>query len=220
VRRAESEGHEIGCHGDQHLAVSRRSPHELLVDARRARESIAAITGIAPTGFRAPCFLRGPADAWALEVIAEAGFAYDSSYMPLRYWGGPAPLLGAGRGPVRLPSGLWEFPLPLSRLPTGHVLPCAAGGFALRALPLGFMERHLARFNREVGPAIVYTHPWEIDPGSPKLPGTPAAVRLFNRVGRHKVVEKLRRLLARHRFGPVAEVFADELSQPAVAAKA
>jgi polysaccharide deacetylase family protein (PEP-CTERM system associated) len=212
IRRAQAEGHEIACHGDRHLPVTARSPRELLDDVRRARDSIAEIAGVAPRGFRAPCFLRGPEGLWALDVIAAAGFAYDSSYMPLRYSPGPVPSLGAGRGPTRLANGLWEFPLPLSRIATGHVLPCAAGGFALRALPYGFMERHLARFNHEVGPAVVYTHPWEIDPGSPKLPGTPAIVRFFNGIGRRKVESKLRRLLKAFRFAPLSEVFAEELA--------
>jgi polysaccharide deacetylase family protein (PEP-CTERM system associated) len=213
--RARAEGHEIGCHGDQHLPVAERARSELLADLRRARESIADLIGDAPRGFRSPCFLRGPEDLWALEVISEVGFAYDSSYMPLRYRRGPVPLLAAHFGPVRLPTGLWEFPLPLTRIATGHVLPCAAGGFALRALPLSFTVRHIERFNRCVGPAVVYTHPWEIDPGSPKLPGTPAVVRAFNRLGRRGVADKLRQLVARFRFGSIAEVFADELGRSA-----
>ena len=213
VRRAHAEGHEIACHGDRHVAVTGRTARELLEDLRRARESIEEVAGSAPRGFRAPCFLRGPEDFWALDVIAEAGFEYDSSYMPLRYTPGPVPLLSTHCGPTRLASGLWEFPLPLSRIPTGHVLPCAAGGFALRALPYSFMERYLERFNREVGPAIVYTHPWELDPGSPKLPGTPVTVRFFNRLGRRKVAAKLRRLVSDFRFAPIAEVFAEKLDR-------
>jgi len=178
--------------------------------ASRVRSSTYARAPV--RGFRAPCFVRDPAHLWALDAVAEAGFAYDSSWMPLRFDGGPVPLLGDGRGPVRLASGLWEFPLPLSRLPTGHLLPCAAGGFALRALPLSFLLRHLLRFNHEVGPAVVYTHPWEIDPASPKLPGTRAYVRFFNGVGRRGMRSKVERLTREVRFAPLATVFARELA--------
>jgi polysaccharide deacetylase family protein (PEP-CTERM system associated) len=212
TRDAAAHGHEIACHGLRHVPVSERTRDEFADDVRRARERIEDVVGAAVRGFRAPCFVRDTAHLWALDAVAEGGFAYDSSWMPLRFDGGPAPLLGDGRGPVRLASGLWEFPLPLSRLPTGHVLPCAAGGFALRALPLAFTRHHLRRFNREVGPAVVYTHPWEIDPASPKLPGTRAYVRFFNGIGRRGMRDKLARLTRELRFAPLATVFARELA--------
>lgn len=212
VREAVSLGHEVACHGYRHRPVGERSPAELRDDVVRARAVLEDRSGVAVRGFRAPCFVRDPRDLWALDVVAAAGFAYDSSYMPLRFHPGAPPLLGDDIGPVRLPSGLWEFPLPLSRLPTGHVLPCAAGGFALRALPLAFTRHYLRRYNREVGPAVVYTHPWEIDPASPKLPGTRRHVRFFNGVGRSSMRAKLARLLAEFRFVPLADAFARELS--------
>ena len=110
-------------------------------------------------------------------------------------------------------NGLWEFPLPLSRLPSGHILPSAAGGFSLRALPFWITHRYLERFNTEVGRTVVYTHPWEIDPDSPKLPGTPGYVRWFNNVGRSRMRAKIDRLLSTFRFAPIREVFASELAQ-------
>ncbi|HZR81356.1 MAG TPA: polysaccharide deacetylase family protein [Candidatus Binatia bacterium] len=211
VRRAREAGHEIACHGDRHLPAAERARGELREDVARAKDVLEQVLGAPVAGFRAPCFLRGTGDLWALDVIAECGFRYDSSYLPLRYRPGAVPLLGNGGGPVRLASGLWELPLPLTRLPLGHVVPCAAGGFALRALPYAFTRHFLARFEREIGPAIVYTHPWELDPASPKLRGTPAYVRFFNAVGRGSLAAKLDRLLADFRFAPIAEVFASEL---------
>ena len=211
VRRAIAEGHEIACHGLDHRPVGKRSRKEFQDDVRTSRAMIEDIAGIEVTGFRAPYFLQ-PDDLWALDVLAEAGFRYDSSYMPLRYFPSDVPMLSEGRGPVQLESGLWEFPLPISRLPTGHMLPAAAGGFSLRALPFSWMSGHLRRFNDEVGATVVYTHPWEIDPDSPKLPGTPGYVRWFNRVGRSSMVRKLDRLLSDFEFAPIEQVFARELS--------
>lgn len=211
TREAAALGHEIACHGLRHLPVRERSRTDFRDDVRRARERIEDVLGAPVRGFRAPCFVSDTTELWALDVLAECGFAYDSSWMPLRFAGGPVPTLGDGGGPVRLANGLWEFPLPLSRLATGHVLPLAAGGFVLRALPLGFTRRYLRRFNREVGPAVVYTHPWEIDPASPKLPGTRAHVRFFNRIGRRTMRTKLARLTREVRFAPLATVFACEL---------
>ncbi|HEY8517357.1 MAG TPA: polysaccharide deacetylase family protein [Candidatus Binatia bacterium] len=219
VRAAAREGHEIACHGLRHVPVDFRERAEFGADVRRAREMIEDVLGAPVLGFRAPCFVRHEAHLWALDEIAAAGFVYDSSWMPLEFWPGEPRLLGNGGGPVRLENGLWEFPLPLTRIATGHVLPLACGGFPLRAFPLGFTRHYLRRFNREVGPAVVYTHPWEIDPDSPKLPGTRAHVRFFNGVGRRGMADKLARLTREMRFAPLATVYARELaSEPALSA--
>lgn len=210
VRAANGLGHEIACHGLEHVAVRDRTPGDFAADVRTAREILEDVAGVPVLGFRAPYFLQ-PGDLWALDVLAENGFAYDSSYMPLRYFPGEVPRLAGGDGPTRLSNGLWEFPLPLSQLPSGHVLPAAAGGFSLRALPFWITRRYLGRFNAEVGPAVVYTHPWEVDPDSPKLAGTPRHVRWFNQVGRRRMQEKLDRLLSTFRFAPIREAFAREL---------
>lgn len=212
VRRAIELGHEIACHGLLHRPVRGRTRRELADDVRQARKIVEDVGGTQVRGFRAPYFLQPP-DLWALGVLADAGFAYDSSYMPLRYFPGDVPRLPGDGGPVRMGSGIWEFPLPLSRLPSGHVLPSAAGGFSLRALPFWITRKYLKRFNRDVGPTVVYTHPWELDPGSPKLPGTPAYVCWFNDVGRARMAAKVERLLSEFSFAPIAEVFADELAR-------
>lgn len=214
VQEAQRAGHEVACHGLAHRPVTNRSRRELREDLREARARVEDAVGSAVRGFRAPYFITAIDDLWALDVVAECGFAYDSSYMPLRYSPGEIHRLSPHGGPVRLPSGLWEFPLPLSRVPTGHVLPCAAGGFALRALPYAVTRHYLARFNTEVGPAVVYLHPWEIDPDSPKLPGTPRYVRFFNGIGRRRMMGQLRRLLADFRFAPLADAYADCLAEP------
>jgi polysaccharide deacetylase family protein (PEP-CTERM system associated) len=212
TREAARLGHEIACHGLRHLPVAERSREEFRADVRRARAMIEDVIGAPVRGFRAPCFVREERHLWALDEVAEAGFAYDSSWMPLDFHPGAPRVLGNGGGPVRLAGGLWEFPLPLTRFPTGHVLPVAAGGFALRAFPLAFTRHYVRRFNREVGPAVVYTHPWEIDPESPKLPGTRSYVRFFNGVGRRTMADKLARLTRELPFAPLATVYARELA--------
>jgi polysaccharide deacetylase family protein (PEP-CTERM system associated) len=212
IRDAARAGHEIACHGLDHRPLAARSRSSFREDARIARAMLEDVAGAEVLGFRIPYFLQRPAQLWALDALAECGFRYDSSYMPVRYSPGNVPRLARREGPVRLPNGLWEFPLPLSRVPSGHVLPCAAGGFALRALPFAVTRRYLTRYNREVGPAVLYTHPWEIDPASPKLPGTPFHVRWFNGVGRSRMPAKLERLLRSFRFAPLREVYAGKLA--------
>ncbi len=216
VRLAVDGGHEIACHGWRHQAVDRRSEKDLREDVRRARLTIEDIAGVPVRGFRAPCFIRRLEHLWALDVLAEEGYRYDSSYVPVSGWPGAAKPLTRDRGPVRLPNGLWEFPLAISRIATGHLLPLPAGGFVLRTLPLFVTRRALRRFNREVGSAVLYTHPWEIDPWSGKLPGTPAHVRFFNGLGRRRTAAKLERLLREFRFAPIADVYAAELAHTTV----
>ena len=211
TRAVADAGHEIACHGLRHVPVSLRTREDVRDDVRRARAMIEDVSGTRVLGFRAPCFVRDAKHLWLLDELADAGFAYDSSWLPLRYVPGAAPRIGGTRGPARLASGLWEFPMPVTSIAL-HDLPVAAGGFALRALPLGFMLRQVRRFNREVGPAVVYTHPWEIDPESPKLPGTRGYVRFFNGVGRRTMAHKLERLVRELRFAPIAEVYATELA--------
>jgi polysaccharide deacetylase family protein (PEP-CTERM system associated) len=218
VRTAAALGHEIASHGWRHVPVTGRSPAELREDVRRARATLEDVIGAPVLGFRAPCFLRRPADLWALDAVAAEGYRYDSSYLPLTWWPPAAVPISPDLRPVRLPSGLWEFPLPLSRLPWGDVLSVPAGGFVLRALPLAVTRSALRRFNRTVGPGVVYTHPWELDPGSAKLPGTPGYVRFFNGFGRQWLPGKLERLLAEFRFAPLAEVYATELRAAAAPA--
>ena len=211
VRQAQAAGHEIACHGLHHRRLPQVASRQLTAELCEARRAVEDVAGIRVKGFRAPYFLD-VAQLGALDSVADAGFDYDSSFMPLRWSGRAPPRLAEKPGPVRLGSGLWEIPLPLSRLPSGHELPLAAGGFALRGLPYRFFRRQLDRWADEHGPAVVYTHPWEIDPGSPKLVGTPGYVRFFNGLGRARVAARLERLLDERRFGPISDVFASWLN--------
>ena len=211
LREAHARGHEIASHGTRHLPLGDRKPDEVREDLRRSRETLENLVGSPVAGFRAPFFLREAADLWALDCVAEAGFQWDSSWLPLRYQPAAAEYITPEGLPGRLASGLWEFPLPLSQLPTGHTLPLAGGGFTLRALPFAVTAHFLQRYNRESGPAIVYTHPWEIDPKSPKLPGTPGYIRFFNRLGRQKMSSKLKRLCEQFSLTTIRDAHADKL---------
>ncbi len=211
MRAAHAAGHEIACHGLHHRRLPGVASAALTDELRQARHMVEDAAQVAVAGFRAPYFIDAT-QLPALDAVAAAGFRYDASFMPLRWSGRGDPRLSTLPGPVRLPCGLWEIPLPLERLPTGHVLPLAAGGFALRGLPYRFFRHYLDRHAAEQGPAVVYLHPWEIDPDSPKLPGTPLHVRCFNAIGRRHLAGRLDRLLGERRFAPIAKIFADTLA--------
>ncbi|MEO2167545.1 MAG: polysaccharide deacetylase family protein [bacterium] len=212
LREAVAQGHEIASHGLRHLPVSGRDRTAVREDFRRSKKMLEDAIGIPVEGFRAPLFLRRQDDLWALDLLAQEGFRWDSSWMPLRYHPSAPDYITPGGRPGRLANGLWEFPLPLSRMPTGHTLPVAAGGFTLRALPFAFTRHYLTKYNREHGAAILYTHPWELDTESPKLPGTPAYVRFWNGIGRSGMPQRLRQLTREFRFAPIRQTFATELN--------
>jgi polysaccharide deacetylase family protein (PEP-CTERM system associated) len=205
LRQLVRQGHEIACHGNGHEHLARLSPQELRDDLRAARARIEDTLGVSPRGYRAPTFSVTRATAWALDVILQEGFEYDASIFPIRHdrYGVP----GAPDEPfwAITPAGarILEFP-PLTvgwrfmRLPVG-------GGGYLRLLPGAVVRHCLAARQRRGEPAMIYVHPWELDPGQPRLPvGRVSQWR--HRVNLHTVESKLEALLREFRFEPAVTV--------------
>jgi polysaccharide deacetylase family protein (PEP-CTERM system associated) len=199
LRQLAAAGHEIACHGDGHEHLSRLSPAALREDLHRARGVLEDQLGICPRGYRAPTFSVTRDTAWALDVIHAAGFEYDASIFPVRHdrYGVPdAPVTPFW---VVAPSGarLLEFP-PLT-LRYGRVSVPVGGGGYLRLLP-GSVLRSAVRYRMRRGePAMIYVHPWELDPGQPG-PRVSFASRWRHRVNLHTTQAKLTRLLQAFRF--------------------
>jgi polysaccharide deacetylase family protein (PEP-CTERM system associated) len=173
VREILAAGHEVGCHSHWHRRVFKLTPKEFQEDLRRARAAIEDAGGEKVVGFRAPTFSIVEKSLWAIEVLAQEGFVYDSSVFPIRHdlYGFP----NAPRFPFRwlLPDGgsLFEIP-PLTIRVWGRNLPAAGGGY-LRILPMWYTRWALRRVRQREGrPAVVYFHPWELDPGQPRLPAS------------------------------------------------
>ena len=202
VRRIAEAGHEVASHGGDHQMLTRQTPEEFRRDLLDARKVLEDLTGAGVVGYRAPTFSITHRTAWALDVLAEANFAYDSSIFPIRHdrYGVP----DAPRWPHRAigPGGgaILEIP-PLTLRVGGCNLPAAGGGY-LRLLPLWVSACALSRAERAGRSGMVYLHPWELDPDQPVLP----LGRLRNwrhRVGLAQAEQKLRRLLQRFRFTDV-----------------
>ena len=206
VRAIQSQGHEVACHGYNHQMLTRLSRAELVDDLRRAKESIEDAAGVAVVGYRAPTFSMVRTTLWSLEALAEVGFRYDSSIFPIVHdrYGIP----DAARFPHRLAAGpgreIAEFPLStLSAL--GWRFPVAGGGY-FRLLPYAVTRwalRHLNRHERQ--PGIVYLHPWELDPGQPRMP-VGRFTHLRHSVNIRTTEMKLGRLLDEFQFAPVRDV--------------
>lgn len=206
IRRMAREGHEVGCHSWDHRRVVRLSPDEFRDDVRRSKEALEDLVGEPVVGYRAPTFSIGRKTPWAIDILAEVGYHYDSSIYPVRHdrYGEP----NAPRGPfwVRgLSQSLLELP-PLTWRWLGGNLPVGGGGY-FRLFPLALLERGLAQVKREGRPpvAMLYFHPWEFDPDQPRLPlGRLSSFRTY--VGTRRSRLRLGRLLDRHSFTRAIDV--------------
>lgn len=205
-------GHEVACHGYGHQLVYEIGPDRFREDIRRARGIIEGITGEAVHGYRAPSYSITGRSLWALDILVEEGFAYDSSIFPVVHdtYGIP----DARRFPhdIVRPSGtIREFPLSTLPLTFGHKeyrLPIAGGGY-LRLLPVKLIRWAIDRINHhEKQPAVLYFHPWEIDADQPKInAGARSTFRHYLNLDKTEV--KLAHLLGKLRFGTMRQVLKD-----------
>jgi polysaccharide deacetylase family protein (PEP-CTERM system associated) len=205
VRRIADAGHEIACHSNRHQQVFRLTPQEFREDSLRAKDLLEHAGGVRVQGYRAPSFSIIHESVWALEVLAEAGFSYDSSIFPVRHpnYG----MVAAPRTPfvVNTPSGpLVEFPMPALSI-GGRRAPFGGGAY-LRLLPYWYTRWAIQQFGRETGHgACVYAHPWEFDPHQPRMKGRLTS-RLRHYIGLRGVERKLRRLLTDFEFTTFASM--------------
>ncbi|MBI4517699.1 MAG: polysaccharide deacetylase family protein [Deltaproteobacteria bacterium] len=206
VRRAAAAGHEIASHGYGHRPVAELVRREFRADVARSLRLLEDITGRHVRGYRAPYFSIKADVRWPIETLAELGVTYDSSILAIDR--PPGLELVCPRAPFRHPSGLWEIPVGILQMLCFWYLPLASGA-GLRLVPPRLLRRCVQRFEREVGTAVFYLHPWEIDPASPTGPG---AGRWLLRIGRHRLMARLRALLREYAFAPIADVFAAQLS--------
>jgi polysaccharide deacetylase family protein (PEP-CTERM system associated) len=209
VRGIHDRGHEVACHGYGHRMITQMTPVEFAEDVRRGKAAVENAAGTLVAGYRAPTFSVVRETLWSLRILVETGFRYDSSIFPIIHdrYGIPS----ARRFPHRLALGptleIGEFPLStVARL--GLRFPVAGGGY-FRLLPYAITRSALRYINKvERQPAIVYLHPWEIDPGQPRL-AVGRLTQLRHSVNMGRTEAKLRRLLRDFRFAPVRRVLAD-----------
>lgn len=197
-------GHEIASHGMTHEMLARLEPREFrrqLLDSRKLLEDIAQRPVVA---FRAPTFSITQRTAWAIDVLAEEGFEYDSSIFPIRR--GRYGIADAPRGPhIAIGPGggrILEIP-PLTMRVAGVNVPVGGGGY-LRLLPVRLLALALAGASRAHRPAIVYMHPWEFDPAQPVLPMA-SMDRWRHRVNLKRTERKLQWLLERFNFTTIGQ---------------
>jgi polysaccharide deacetylase family protein (PEP-CTERM system associated) len=210
IRRIRDAGHEIASHGYSHQLVYRQTPAVFRQEAKRSKALLEDITGQPITGYRAASYSITRQSRWALDILVELGFTWDSSLFPIRHdvYGMP----GTPETPYRLQTEnggeLVEFPLSTLNV-LGQKLPIAGGGY-FRLFPYWFTRWGLDSINRRSEPFIFYLHPWEIDPEQPRVQnlGLKSRFRHYNNLDR--CYQRLDRLLERFRFGTVSDVLADQ----------
>lgn len=201
IRRIVEEGHEIASHSWWHQKVTSLTPEAFRKEIRTSRAILEDTSGRSVTGFRAPSFSIRPGMEWAFDVLLEEGYTWDSSLFPIR-----RPDYGYPSAPpyphdIRRPSGtLLEIPMAtLHRF--GLRLPAAGGGY-LRHLPLHLTTAALRDHQAAGHPAMLYVHPWEVDPDQPRLPlGVITRFRHYR--GLERTLPRLERLLEQFRFTSV-----------------
>ena len=206
VRRIVAAGHELASHGYSHQRATEQSRAEFLADICRAKALLEDLAGIEVKGYRAPSFSIGSGNLWAFDCIAEAGYRYSSSVYPIRHdhYGMP----DAPRFAYRPHGALLEIPLTTARFLNRNV-PAGGGGY-FRLMPYALSRSLIRRVNRiEHRAAVFYLHPWELDPGQPRVAGTSLKTRLRHYLNLHRTESRLRRLLGDFKWGRIDRTFLD-----------
>ncbi|MEA3388936.1 XrtA system polysaccharide deacetylase [Sphingobium sp. CCH11-B1] len=193
MRRIAEAGHEVASHGYDHARVFTFTPDQFRADLRKSRAMLEEASGQQVTGYRAPSFSIDARTPWAHAILAEEGYRYSSSVAPVRHdhYGWPDSPRFAWK-PVK-DALLVELPVTTAKL-GGRTLAAGGGGF-FRLLPYGFSRWAIRQVNEEEArPAIIYFHPWEIDPDQPRVEGAPLRSRLRHYSNLSVMAAKLRRL--------------------------
>jgi polysaccharide deacetylase family protein (PEP-CTERM system associated) len=214
VAEAVARGHEIGCHSYWHFPVYRLSPREFREDTKRAKDVIESAAGQTIYGYRAPSFSIIHGMTWATDILSELGFTYDSSCNPINHdlYNNP----NAPRQPHHTPSGLLEIPVSTWRV--GKINLPVGGGAYLRVLPSMYMRVGLRRLVAAGERLVLYVHPWEIDPGQPRL-AAPVKSRLRQYLGLTRMEIRLERLVATYAFSTIENAFTLQHSSQIEAAR-
>jgi polysaccharide deacetylase family protein (PEP-CTERM system associated) len=206
VKRIAAAGHEIASHGYSHELIYTQTRSEFRLETARSKNHLEDLTGRPVVGYRAASFSITSESLWALDVLIDLGFQYDSSVFPIRHdrYGIPDAPVEPGR--VTAPSGrtLVEFPMAAAEY-FGARLPVSGGGY-FRILPYFLTRAGLRRINsKQRRPFIFYMHPWEVDPGQPRVDaGFVSNFRHYTNLDRCE--PRLRRLFEDFEFSSVREV--------------
>lgn len=206
IRRIIAGGHELASHGWDHGRVFTMTPQVFAADIDRARKTLEDIGGVHVTGYRAPSFSIDQRTPWAHEELARAGYIYSSSVAPVKHdhYGWPdAPRFAFN--PIA-GSDFLELPVTTAKF-AGRTLAAGGGGF-FRMLPYAFSRWAINQVNEAGEAGVIYFHPWEIDPGQPRVTNAPLRSKLRHYTNLAAMEGKLKRLISDFEWGRVDEIVA------------
>lgn len=209
MRRITGAGHEIASHGFAHDRVFTFTPEQFAADIERARKVIEDTSGAKVTGYRAPSFSIDARTPWAHEILAEQGYTYSSSVAPVKhdhYGWAEAP-----RFAFRPVAGSDFLEVPVTTATIGSRRLAAGGGGFFRLLPYQFSRWAIRQVNmRDARPAVIYFHPWEIDPAQPRVANAPLKSKIRHYTKLDAMAGKLDRLAREFQWERLDTVVARE----------
>ena len=201
IKRIHGAGHEIASHGYAHNLIYEQSQEDFRADLRRSKTILENIIKCRVVGYRAPSYSITKKSLWALDVLMEEGFEYDSSLFPIYHDLGGLP--EAKRYPNRIHNHeheIIEIPLATVKV-AGKNIPFSGGGY-FRLLPYGFIRWAAKQMHKEGYPVVTYLHPWEFDKEQPRI--NAGSVKNFRHyVNLHKTEKKFKKLLKDFKFTSV-----------------
>ena len=210
VKRIVSEGHELACHGYEHIRVTEQTPEQFRDDIRKAKDILENLGGVSVVGYRAASYSINAENLWAHDVLNDEGFLYSSSIYPVKH-----DLYGIPDAPRYIYQPLKdklfkEIPITTIELLNKNI-PCGGGGF-FRFYPYFFSRwafKHIV--HQEKQSAIFYFHPWEIDPEQPRQQNIPLKTRFRHYLNLGRMENRLNHLLNDFEWNTMQNVF---LTQP------
>ncbi len=197
-------GHEIASKGFFHQHIHQMTPERFREDVRRSRQALASACGVAVRGYRVPRGGLGRRDLWALDVLAEEGFDYDSSVRPLGVEFAGQPFRRFIHRHQHQGRSIWE--VPLSTWSFGPLSVPISGGNYMRQLPNFLIRNAMATWDRkEAEPLVCYFHIWELDPEQPRISAVSALEHMRQYRNLQLMSDRIRYYLHRYSFGTIAE---------------
>lgn len=213
IRRIVNAGHELACHGYEHIRVSQQTPSEFQDDITRAKVILEDLGGVSVNGYRAPSYSIGSTNFWAFDQLSDAGFVYSSSIYPIKHdlYGMPGAPRFAFR-PTNKAKGILEIPVTTFQIGEKK-FPCGGGGY-FRLLPYPISKWSISRVNNvDKQASVFYFHPWEIDAKQPRQENIGLKTRFRHYLNLSKMEERLNRLLDDFRWDTMERVFLSDRSR-------
>ena len=204
IKKLSDQGHEIASHGYSHQLVYTQTPEVFRQETLKSKQILEDITQKPIKGYRAASYSITRKNLWALDILDELGFKWDSSIFPVHHDNYGVPGSPTEPYTIQLASGnkITEFPLTSAKV-MGMSIPAAGGGY-FRQYPYA-LSRWL--FNRaslnQTKPLIFYLHPWEIDPEQPRVPGASLKSRFRHYTNLHRCYGRLERMISDFDFGTI-----------------